>query len=75
MGVKQRDVYLAKLFASFEKRRKSPLGGTLRDELFKHMRCIRVEKYIVYYFFKKKELFIVGVLHERMEPALHLLKS
>lgn len=73
-GVKQRDIYLGKLFAAFEKLRMSPSSGRPRDELFKGMLCLRAEKHVVYYFFRKKEVFIAGVLHERMEPSLHLLK-
>ena len=54
-GVKQRDIYLGKLFAAFEKLRKSPEHGKPRDELFKGILCLRAEKHVVYYFFRKKE--------------------
>lgn len=72
-GIKQRDLYVGILFSAFEKLQKSPTTGKPRDELFKEMRSIRAGKHVVYYFVRKKGLLIVGILHERMEPALHLI--
>jgi len=70
-GIKQRDLYLGKLFRGFDKLRRSPTSGKPREELFEGMRSFPVEKHVVYYYFADDEIFIVGVLHERMEPKQH----
>jgi len=71
-GIKQRDLYLKKLFRCFDKLRRSPLSGKPRDALFAGMRSIQCEMHVVYYYFLHDEVFIAGVLHHRMEPELHL---
>lgn len=71
-GGKQRDLYLKKLFQCFGKLRRSPLLGKPRDALFAGMRSIQCEMQVVYYYFQDDEIFIAGVLHNRMEPEMHL---
>jgi len=71
-GRKQRDVYLDALFSVFEKLRENPLMGRGRDELYRDMGSFHIERHVVFYFFKKKQVTIVGVLHERMDPQRHL---
>lgn len=46
-GVKQRNLYLAKLFAAFEKIRVSPQSGKKREDLATKIRFVRVEKHVV----------------------------
>lgn len=71
-GIKQRDLYLKKLFQCFDKLRRAPLLGKPRDALFAGMRSVQCESHVVYYYFQEDEIFIAGVLHNRMEPELHL---
>ncbi len=71
-GIKQRDLYLKKLFQCLDKVCRSPLSGKPRDTLFAGMRSIRCEMHVLYYYFQDDEVFIAGVLHNRMEPELHL---
>lgn len=71
-GRKQRDLYLKKLFQCFEKLRRSPHLGKPRDTLFAGMRSIQCEMRVVYYYFQDGEIYIAGVLHNRMEPERHL---
>lgn len=68
----QRNLYLAKLFDGFEAIRKSPKAGRPRDDLDEGMLSRRVEKHIAYYYVEMDCVVIVGVLHERMDPARHL---
>ncbi|MSP43337.1 MAG: type II toxin-antitoxin system RelE/ParE family toxin [Alphaproteobacteria bacterium] len=70
--IKQRDLYLKKLFRRFDKLCRSPLSGKPRDALFAGMGSIQCEMHVVYYYYLDNEIFIVGVLHSRMEPELHL---
>jgi len=75
-GAKQRDIYLAKIFKGCESIRKSPGKGKLRRELDEGFRSLRVEKHVVFYYIvklrKKQEIRVAGILHERMDPSLHL---
>lgn len=71
-GIKQRDIYLKKLFRCFGKLCRSPLSGKTRNELFAGMRSVHVQKHVVYYYIGDDEILIAGVLHERMDPARHL---
>jgi len=74
-GIKQRDAYLAKIFKGFTKLVKSPLLAKPRDELFSGLRSIHIEKHVVYYYHSDREIRIIGVLHERMDPVLHRLSN
>ena len=71
-GIKQRDLYLKKLFRCFDKLCRSPLSGKQRDALFAGMRSVQCEMHVVYYYYLDNEIFIAGVLHNRMEPESHL---
>jgi toxin ParE1/3/4 len=71
-GVKQRDIYLGKIFQCFANLVTSPLSGKLRDDLYKDMRSIRMEKHIIYYYYINKTIQIAAILHERMDTDLHL---
>ena len=69
-GIKQRDLYIAKLFSAFENLCKSPNLGKSCDEVSFGMRSLRIEKHIIYYFVEEKNLYVAGVLHENMLPEL-----
>ena len=71
-GKAQRDKYLRALDRRFHDLAKSPGKGRARDELWKGLRSHREGKHVIYYFVEKKEIVIADILHERMEPSLHL---
>jgi len=71
-GKNQRDLYIDKLFAAFEQLCKSPNLGKLFDYIKFGMRSLPVEKHIIYYFVKKNDLFVSVILHENLQPTLHL---
>ena len=71
-GIEQRDAYLGKLYVVCEMIRKSPHSGRIRDELYLGMLSKKAEKHIIYYFAEENQIVIAGILHERMEPSLHL---
>ncbi len=70
-GLEQRDIYLGKIFKCFENLQESPFLGKLRDELYKNMRSINVEKHVIYYYYNNETIQIAAILHEQMEPNLH----
>lgn len=69
-GVKQRNLYIEKLFIAFENLCKSPNLGKRCDDVSVGMRSFCVEKHVIYYFVKETDLYIAGVLHESMLPEL-----
>ena len=71
-GIEQRDLYLAQLYKGFEAIRKSPLIGRTRVDIDAGLRSKQIRKHIAYYFVETNSILIVGVLHERMDPARHL---
>lgn len=71
-SVKQRDLYIEKLFITFNLLCKSPNLGKPCDEVCLNMRSFHIEKHIIYYFVKNDDLYVAGVLHETMQPKLHL---
>jgi toxin ParE1/3/4 len=71
-GKTQRDKYLRALDRRFHELAKSPGKGRSRDELWKGLRSYREGKHVIFYFAERKEIIIADILHERMEPSLHL---
>lgn len=75
-GVTQRNAYLGKIFSGCERIRQSPDKGKFRAELDEGLRSLRVEKHVIYYYVhrtqRREEVRIIGVLHGRMEPSLHI---
>ena len=71
-GKEQRDSDLGELCAGFADICKSPEKGRTRDELHEGLRSRRLQNYVAYYFVKKRQVVIVGILHERMDPSRHL---
>jgi|CXWL01.1.fsa_nt_gi toxin ParE1/3/4 len=69
-GIKQRNLYIEKLFVAFDNLCKSPNLGKPYDEVSAGMRAFHSEKHVIYYFVKEKDLYVAGVLHENMLPEL-----
>jgi len=71
-GKKQRNTYLKMLDDAFYTLAKTPSLGKIRPEVYHAIRSLHVGKHVVFYIQKKKHVVIVHVLHERMEPSLHI---
>jgi toxin ParE1/3/4 len=72
LGSQQRDFYLNKIFECFNNLTQFPIRGKPREELYAGMRSISVEKHVVYYYLIDNQINIVAILHESMEPDIHI---
>jgi len=71
-GVKQRNSYLRALDKCFHDLAKTPATGRPRDELFAGLRSFHHQKHVIFYLSQNREIIIVDILHERMEPGARL---
>ncbi len=60
------------IHAQFEMLAKSPHRGRLRDDLQPGLREHHAGSHTIFYVVEPKRITIVDILHERMDPALHL---
>lgn len=68
----QADLYLDALENGIRKLAADPEHGKRRDELRPGYRSKRIEHHVVFYTFTASELRVRRVLHEVMDPDLHL---
>ena len=68
----QKRKYLGQLKDGFKAVRDTPGIGTRRDDIHTGLRAHPVRKHVIFYRETKTELTIVRVLHESMNPDLHL---
>jgi len=73
-GTAQRDKYLDALDLRFRDLAKHPLKGLSREQLQRGLRSYHEGKHIIFYLAKEHGygIIITGILHESMEPSLHL---
>ena len=71
-GKKQRNTYLKMLDDAFHTLAETPSLGKIRPEIYHAIRSLHVGKHVVFYMLKENDIVIVHILHERMEPALHI---
>ncbi len=71
-GAAQKRKYLGQIKDGFKAVRDTPGIGTRRDDIRKGLRVHPVQKHVVVYRETKSELVIVCVLHQSMNPELHL---
>lgn len=72
-GLKQCDKYLDALHDRFHDLAAHPDKGRSRDIMFKNMRSYHEGHHVIFYAPDEREgIVIVDILHERMEPSLHL---
>lgn len=74
-GTKQRHSYLKMIDDCFQALAISPMQGKARPEIHHTLRSHPAGKHIVFYIIKQDHIVIVNVLHERMDPARHLLTN
>jgi toxin ParE1/3/4 len=71
-GISQSEVYLGYLYSAFDLLRSNPKKGKSRGELSENLSSVHVKKHVVFYKFKTNIVNIVAILHERMDPRLHI---
>ena len=71
-GETQRKKYLKSLREKMRLISKSPDLGLKRDEIKEGYYSIFVEKHFIYYRINETQIEIIDVLHQSMEPRLHL---
>ncbi len=71
-GAAQKRKYLGQIKVMFKAVRDTPGIGTRRDDIHTGLRAQSVQKPVIFYRETKSELVIVRVLHESMNPELHL---
>ncbi len=68
----QKRKYLGQIKGGFKAVRDTPGIGIRRDDIRKGLRAQSVQKHVIFYRETKSEVVIVRVLHESMNPELHL---
>lgn len=71
-GEAQADRYLRLLDRQISKLLTNPLLGKSRDQVRAGYRSIHAERHVIYYCFTEDEVEVVRILHDLMEPVLHL---
>ncbi len=71
-GAAQKRKYLGQIKVMFKAVKDKPGIGTRRDDIHTGLRAQSVQKHVIFYRETKSELVIVRVLHESMNPELHL---
>ncbi len=71
-GVDQRNKYLTELDKGFHDLAVRPDKGRAREELAAGLFSFHLKSHVVYYYIQSDHIQIVDILHERMEPRLHL---
>jgi toxin ParE1/3/4 len=71
-GAAQKRKYLGQIKVGFKAVWDTPGIGIRRDDIHAGLRAHPVRKHVVFYRESKTELVIVRVLHESMNPELHL---
>jgi len=71
-GERQTKVYLQSIQAKFESVADNPETGRRRDEIKTGYLSILIGSHVVFYRISESHIDIIDVLHQNMEPLLHL---
>lgn len=71
-GAAQKRKYLGQIKEGFRALRDTPGIGIRRDDIARGLRTHPVGKHVIFYRETKTELTVVRVVHESMNPELHL---
>ncbi len=71
-GAAQKRKYLGQIKGGFKAVGDTPGTGTRRDDIGTGLRAQSDQKHVIFYRVTKSEVVIVRVLHESMNPELHL---
>jgi len=64
--------YLDTLSAQLWSLKKHPKIGIEREDILANMRCISIERHVVFYRLQTENIEIVRVLHSRQDPQRHI---
>lgn len=71
-GKDQRNRYLSKMDDGIQTLAKHPLTGQPCDEILSGYRKYHVGKHLIFYTYDPTKIFIVRILHERMDFSAHV---
>jgi toxin ParE1/3/4 len=71
-GLAQRNKYLAELDKGFHDLAIRPDKGRARFEVSADLFSFHLNSHVIFYYIRPAHIEIVDILHERMEPLLHL---
>ncbi|WP_086931888.1 type II toxin-antitoxin system RelE/ParE family toxin [Agarilytica rhodophyticola] len=71
-GEQQRKSYLKKLHTKMRAAAKEPHKGKDRSDIKAGYFSIKAEKHMIYYRIRGMHIDIIDVLHQSMEPTLHI---
>ena len=71
-GKTQRNRYLRAMDKQFHTLAKSPLKDHLRDDIAPELRSFAQGSHIIFYVPRRKDIVIVDILHQRMDPLRHI---
>ena len=71
-GPAQAEKYLGELQAAMERLADDPTRGRPCDEIRHGYRRFAVERHLIFYITQTDSIDVIRVLHQRMDPGLHL---
>ena len=74
-GENRRKKYLTMLRNAMREAAKNPEKGKDRSEIKKGYYSVRAEKHNIYYRIRETHIEIIDVLHQSMEPGLHIISG
>lgn len=74
-GDRQTAIYIEKIYEKMKAAAEKPERGKRRDDLIEGLNSINAGSHVIYYTVKDTHIDIVDVLHQRMEPRLHLFND
>lgn len=74
-GENQKKKYLTMLRNTMREAAKNPEKGKDRSEIKKGYYSVRAEKHNIYYRIRETHIEIIDVLHQSMEPRLHINRN
>jgi toxin ParE1/3/4 len=71
-GYTQREKYLLAMDACFQRLAAKPMQGRERHDLREGLYSYPQGSHVIYYLVRNEYIIIVDILHESMEPGLHM---
>ena len=69
---RQAETYVSEIRAAIERIAADPERGRRRDEIREGYRCYSIGSHRIYYLTNAKTVDVIRILHQRMDPSLHL---
>ena len=71
-GERQKNRYLKMLRSRMRTAAKNPEKGKVREDIKAGYYCVQAEKHNIYYRIRDSRIEIIDVLHQSMEPKIHI---